>query len=100
MANVIAELGIRTAWVSAGVGDTFTVNLDASRRLGVQIASSGFLLDAAVIKVLGQGSTDLKTVAAVTGAGSLELVGEGFKLSQVQISGIPAGNYFVCVTQP
>ena len=99
MADTIAKLNVTTSWVSTGAGDTLTCqDISPSIRNGVQIDADGFDLATATINATTKtGAT--KTANAPTGAGETCLVGQGYSMVKIVLSGIAAGTYPVTFSQ-
>jgi hypothetical protein len=99
MADTIAKLNVTTSWVSTGTSDTITCqDVSPLIRNGVQIDADGFDLATATINVTTRTGA-VKTANAPTGAGETCLVGQGFSIQKIVISGIAAGTYPVTFSQ-
>lgn len=99
MANITAHLNVTSSWVSAGISDTCTISdIDQSLRNGVQVELSGLVLDGltAVVTMLS-GAT--KTITFAANTGQYALVGEGFSIASIVLSGASAGTRNVRFSQ-
>jgi hypothetical protein len=93
MADIQATLNQLVSWVSTGTGDTLTCdNINPNLRHGVQIDADGITLESATITVTTTAGAT-KVVAAPSGAGESVLVGEGFSITKIVLSGVAAGTY-------
>lgn len=81
-----------------GGSEALIFKLDASKRGGVQITFEGFDAEDATFQYIPQGGTTPITVTGSTGPAPV-LIGEGFSLSQISISGLAAGEYPITCIQ-
>lgn len=99
MANTTAFVNKQCTWISTGTGDTLTCDdINGNRQSGVEIDSDSIAFENATITVTTKAGAS-KVVAAPASAGKSVLVGEGFAVSKIVISGMAAGTYIVHFTQ-
>lgn len=99
MANTNAKINTTVAWTSTGTGDTLTcTDVSWVLRNGVQIDADGITLENATITATTKTGVT-KVANAPTGAGETCLVGQGFSITSVVLSGVAAGTYNVTFSQ-
>ncbi len=99
MADLTARLNTVYSWTSAGVGDKLICqNISPGLRTGVQVEINGVNLDTATIVCFGETGAQ-KTVASVAQIEEIALIGEGFSISRIEISGVAAGTYSIKFSQ-
>jgi hypothetical protein len=99
MANITAHLNVTQSWVSAGASDTCTISdIDQSLRGGVQVELDGLALDGLTAVVTTSSGAE-KTVTFAASTGEYALVGEGFSIASIVLSGASAGTRNVRFSQ-
>lgn len=99
MANITAHLNITRSWVSAGTSDTCTItDIDQTLRGGVQVELDGLALDGLTAVVTTSSGAE-KTITFAVGTGEYSLVGEGFSIASIVLSGASAGTRNVRFSQ-
>ncbi len=99
MADTQARVNQTVSWSPASTADTITCSDIAPQvRSGVQIEADGFNLETATITATAK-SGATKSVTVEAGSGEIIVVGEGFSLTKIQISGITGGPYNVRFSQ-
>lgn len=98
MADQVAKLNQLVSWTPAATEDTLTCSdISPGIRSGIQIDVDGFdLADAAVTAINSVGAS---ITLSTTGMGKTAILGEGFALSSIIISGLAAGTYPVRIGQ-
>lgn len=91
MATIHALLNEATEF--SGGADVLRCKLIGNCRNGVQIQADGVTLEDAVVKVRSRGSQEWQTVALLEGSGPNAVVGDGFYLDEVEVSGVDAGDW-------
>lgn len=99
MADTTAKLNQTVAWTSTGTSDTLTCSdISPSIRNGVQLDADSITIESATVTVtLKTGVT--KVVTVETGSGETCLIGEGFSMQKIVLSGVAAGTYNVTFSQ-
>jgi hypothetical protein len=99
MVDTVARVNQTVAWISTGTGDTLTCSDIAPQlRGGVQIDADGITLESATITVTTKAGVTHVAVAP-SGSGETCLVGQGFSISKIVLSGVSAGTYNVTFGQ-
>lgn len=99
MVDTVARVNQTVAWTSTGTGDTLTCSdIFPEIRNGVQIDADGITLESATLTVTTK--TGVTHVAAApAGSGETCLVGQGFAISKIVLSGVAAGTHNVTFGQ-
>jgi len=92
-----ARLNQTATWICSGTSDTLTCSDISQIRNGVQIESSTSLATATVTVTTPTGINKIVTVAA--GDANVALIGKDFLMSQIVITGAPAGTHTVRFSQ-
>lgn len=98
MADQIAKLNQLVSWTPAATEDTLTCSdISPGIRSGIQIDVDGFDLSSATVTAVNSvgGTIALST----TGMGKTAILGEGFAVSSIVITGLAAGTYPVRIGQ-
>lgn len=99
MADTKARVNQTTPWTTTGTSDTITCDdIAPGMRNGVQVDIDGVAISTTTIVVTTRGGAEV-TPSVASIVGESVLVGQGYSISKIVISGVAAGTRNVTFSQ-